>query len=275
MPNFWLTQRSGSPLTPSRNMQQQIPLGLYELPRRSGEAHLYRLNHPLAEALLARAKNRELPPAEIHFDYGRHDGKVSILESFIGHFGCMTASVFTIESLDQAEDHLIVAAVTDEGRVLDEDTGIRLLSLPGEVTATISNPLHFETLDAITRQRQATIQKDISERNVRFFEAEAEKLDGWADDLKVGLEREIKELDRQIKEARRAALVGLTLEEKLAGQKQIKALESLRNQKRRSLFDAQDEVDRQREELIALIEGKLQQKTELVQLFAMRWGIQQ
>ena len=24
-----------------------IPLGLYELPRRSGEAHLYRLNHPL------------------------------------------------------------------------------------------------------------------------------------------------------------------------------------------------------------------------------------
>ena len=32
-----------------------IPLGLYELPRRSGEAHLYRLNHPLAEALLAKA----------------------------------------------------------------------------------------------------------------------------------------------------------------------------------------------------------------------------
>ena len=35
------------------------------------------------------------------------------------------------------------------------------------------------------------------ERNARFFEAEADKLDGWADDLKVGLERELKELDRQ------------------------------------------------------------------------------
>ena len=43
----------------------------------------------------------------------------------------------------------------------------------------------------------------IFERNARFFEAEAEKLDGWADDLKLGLEREIKEFDRQIKEARR------------------------------------------------------------------------
>jgi len=63
------------------------------------------------------------------------------------------------------------------------------------------------------------------------------------------------------------------LEEKLSGQKQIKALEAQRNLKRRSLFDAQDEVDRQREELIARIEGKLQQRTELVQLFDIRWNI--
>ena len=42
----------------------QIPLGLYELPRRSGEAHLYRRTHPLAEAVLVRAKGRDLPPAE-------------------------------------------------------------------------------------------------------------------------------------------------------------------------------------------------------------------
>ena len=130
-------------------------------------------------------------------------------------------------------------------------------------------------MEAVLQQRQAAIQKEISERNARFFEAEADKLDGWADDLKIGLEREIKELDRQIKEARRAATAALTLEEKLAGQKQIKALEAQRNQKRRSLFDAQDEVDRQREELIARIEGKLQQRTELVQLFEIRWRIAQ
>ena len=60
---------------------------------------------------------------------------------------------------------------------------------------------------------------------------------------------------------------------KLAGEKQIKALEAQRNQKRRSLFDAQDEVDRQREELIAMIEGKLKQKTDLAKLFALKWSI--
>jgi adenine-specific DNA-methyltransferase len=250
-----------------------ISLGLYELPRRTGEAHLYRLNHPLAEALLAQAKGRDLPPAEIRFDYGRHDGKVTILEPFIGQSGWLAASLFTIESLDQAEDHLIIAAVTDSGRVLDEETSGRLLSLPGEVISNFSDSSPIEVLNSFAGQRQGEIQKGISERNARFFEAEADKLDGWADDLKVGLEREIKELDRQIKEARRAATAALTLEEKLAGQKQIKALESQRNQKRRTLFDAQDEIDRQRDELIARIEGKLQQRTRHDQLFTIRWRL--
>ncbi len=255
-----------------------ISLGLYELPRRTGEAHLYRLNHPLAEAIVAQAKGRELVPAEIQFDYGQHDGKVTTLEPFIGKTGWLALSQFSVESLDQAEDHLIFSAITDDGQLLEEGVAQRLLTLPcaqpplppgegrgeGEVV---------QRLESLTQQRQSAIQRDISERNARLFEAEADKLDGWADDLKLGLEREIKEIDRQITEARRAATVALSLDEKLAGQKQIKALEAQRNQKRRSLFDAQDQVDRQREELIAVIEGKLNQTTTLLPLFMLRWRL--
>ncbi len=250
-----------------------IPLGLYELPRRTGEAHLYRLNHPLAEAVVAQVKERDLPTAEIQFYYELHEGKVSLLEPFIGKSGWLVTTLFTIESFDQAEDHLILAAMTDEGHILDEEIATRLLTLPGTVIGQVPPNTNASQLEVIIQNRQASIQRDISERNVHFFEAEADKLDGWADDLKVGLEREIKELDRQIKEARRAATIALTLEEKLAGQKQIKTIEVQRNQKRRTLFDAQDHVDRQREELIAQIEGKLQQQTELRQLFTIRWSI--
>jgi adenine-specific DNA-methyltransferase len=261
-----------------------IPLGLYELPRRSGEAHLYRLNHPLAEAIAAQAKARELPTAEVRFDYGQHDGKVSTLEPLIGKAGWLALSFFSVEALDQAEDHLIFSAVTDDGQTLDDEVAQRLLTLP--VTSPprdLSLPLTQgdswgeggvrHQLETITQHRQAAIQRVISDRNARFFEAEADKLDGWADDLKVGLEREIKEFDRLIKEARRAATTALTLEEKLAGQKQIKALEAQRNQKRRSLFDAQDQVDKQREELIAIIEGKLNQTTTMQPLFILHWAL--
>ncbi|KAA0230966.1 DEAD/DEAH box helicase [candidate division KSB1 bacterium] len=250
-----------------------IPLGLYELPRRSGEAHLYRLNHPLAEHLLAQAKNRALPLAEVVFDLSRHDGKISILEPFIAQSGRLTVALLTIEALDHAEDYLLMAGMTDGGQLLAADAARRLFSLPAQFVNELPASEEMPQLQDVLLQQQKAIQRDISQRNAAFFEAEAEKLDGWADDLKVGLEREIKELDRQIKEARRTATAALTLDEKLAGQKQIKALEAQRSQKRRSLFDAQDEIDRQREQLISDIEGKLQQRVSQTRLFSIRWRL--
>ncbi len=249
-----------------------IPLGLYELPRRSGEAHLYRLNHPLAEAIISQAKSRELPVQEVRFHYGDHDGIISILKPLMGKSGWLTLSSYTVESLDQAEDYLIFGALTDDGTPLDEECVKRLFTLPGKVTGSCLSIVPG-SVDVAIQQRQAAIKHTISERNAQFFEAEAEKLDGWADDLKLGLEREIKEFDRLIKEARRTATTALTLEEKLDGQKQIKALESQRNEKRRSLFEAQDKVDHQREELISSIEGKLTQQETLTSLFAIRWTL--
>lgn len=250
-----------------------IPLGLYELPRRSGEAHFYRLNHPLAEVLLAEAKNRVLPPAEIHLSYNQYEGKISVLESLIGSSGWLTLSIFSVESLDQAEDHLVFAAITDDGTILESDIASRLFTLPGNIINQSQENTLSAALTDLTEKQKSAIQLQISERNAKFYEAEADKLDGWADDLKVALERDIKELDKQIKEARRAATLARTLEEKLVAQKQIKAIEMHRNQKRRSLFDAQDEVDKQRDELIALIENKLNQKSKTENLFSLRWRL--
>ena len=61
-----------------------------------------------------------------------------------------------------------------------------------------------------------------------------------------------------VKESRKAAVAALTLEEKLAGKKRIKALEVERGKRRHALFKTEDEIDRRREVLIAEIEGKLQ-----------------
>ena len=65
----------------------------------------------------------------------------------------------------------------------------------------------------------------------------------------------------------------LTPEEELAGQKQIKALEAQRNEKRRSLFDAQDQVDKQRDTLIEQIARQMQQCVFLVPLLNIQWWL--
>jgi adenine-specific DNA-methyltransferase len=214
-----------------------------------------------------------LTAAEIIFDYSGYGSKISVLEPYLGHSGELLLNLFTVEFLDQAEDYLLFAAIAENGNALEEDVVRRLLSLPATSITLLADTPFNGKLRAWIEQRKAAIQRNISERNAKFFEAEAEKLDGWADDLKVALEREIKDIDRQIKEAKRAATLALTLEEKIAGQKRIKALESKRNGKRRALFDAQDEIDRRREHLIGEMERKLAQRIATCSLFELTWRL--
>jgi adenine-specific DNA-methyltransferase len=247
--------------------------GRYELPRRSEDAHVYRLTHPLAEAVVARAKARELAPATVRFSLSEHEGRISALEPVKGHGGELAVSLLRIDALDESEEHLILAATCDGGGTLDEDVVKRLIELPARLDGSLSD-VPSGQIDAIAERRRLAITQDAANRNLAYFAAESDKLDAWADDLKAGLEREIKEIDREIREARKSAKLALSLEEKLAAQREIKALEARRNQKRRTLFDAHDQIDAQREELIAAIEGKLAQSESLCRLFTIRWHLE-
>ena len=126
-------------------------------------------------------------------------------------------------------------------------------------------------LDEGLQRQKNELLATLTERNASFFEIELDKLDRWSDDLKVGLEQELKELDRQIREARRSAQIAPALADKLAIQKQVRELESARTRKRRELFDAQDRIDKQRQDLIETIEKKLQQDCKVTPVFTVRW----
>ncbi|MCE9524317.1 MAG: DEAD/DEAH box helicase [Alphaproteobacteria bacterium] len=260
--------------TPDGVDEGMAPTGLYELPRRSSEAHLYRVNHPLSEFLLSRAKARETPCAEVTLDYSGHVGRLSLLDPLRGKSGWLAVSQFTSEGSDLSEDHVVVCALDDEGFVLDTEQTARILTLSGRIGAPAEMPERVAgRLSGIRDERAVEICQGVSERNGKFYQAEADKLDGWADDLKVGLEREIKDVDRQIKDARRAATTAMALEQKLTAQKQLRSLEALRNQKRRSLFESQDAIDKQREALISQVEAKLKHRTEILPLFEFRWKL--
>ena len=123
-------------------------------------------------------------------------------------------------------------------------------------------------------QQKTRIIADLESRNLSFFSQETEKLDAWADDLKVGLEREIKELDRQIKEARTKSKGAATLADKLHAQKEQRDLEAQRDKKRRDLFNRQDEIQAKRDQLIEELESQLGQKITQHPLFSCQWEMQ-
>ena len=113
----------------------------------------------------------------------------------------------------------------------------------------------------------------IAERNGKYFESEMDKLDKWADDLKFQLEQELKNLDKEIKETKKEARKEAELNKKIAIHKTAKDLEKKRKDKRRSLFEAQDEVDNKKENLISEIEAQLKQSAELTDIFTIRWSV--
>ena len=54
---------------------------------------------------------------------------------------------------------------------------------------------------------------------------------------------------------------------------QLVRLEGTRNRKRRELFDAQDAIDSQRDELIRRIEKQLHHRHMVKPVFAFRWRL--
>jgi len=249
-----------------------VLLGEYELPQLDPQAHDYRLGTPLAEQVVKHAKDRATPMAEVVFDLTGHEGNVTVLNSYKGQRGLLTLQRVTIESMDTAEDHVLLAGHTAVGEVLAPDVLQELFRL-GAAVGKASAPTESTLLEQELKARKEGVQREVNQRNLVYYEAEATKLDGWAEDQKIALERDIKELDKQIREMRRTAAASPTLEEKLGFQKKMRTLEQDRTLKRRELFEAQDTIDRRRDELIATIEGKLEQRVKEEEVFTVNWHI--
>ncbi|HMP06437.1 MAG TPA: helicase-related protein [Lacipirellulaceae bacterium] len=255
--------------------------GWYNLDWKAAETadeHFYRPDHPLALQLIDRAIARELPVAEIAFDYTNHRSKISVIEPLVGQSGWLEIYKLTVSAVD-VDEFLIFAARTDHKQILDEEICRKLLSLPAEVQTTgesHTKARSHEKGEDLCKLREAAIQEKLAQidtRNARFFDEEVLKLDRWSEDLKLSLEHEIKELDKQIRELRRSAALAQSLQDKLTHQKQLGELERRRNAKRRELFDAQDAIDQQREELIGKIEKQLKHTTTIQTLFTIRWKV--
>ena len=131
-------------------------------------------------------------------------------------------------------------------------------------------------LTSISNRLKAKLRKQeptesLEEELDQDYEALDETAEEWDDDEPAA---PLSEADRAAIEAEIADLdsfarLATSIEHNAKG----KALLSQRNAKRRALFDAQDEIDRRREQIIADIEGKLQQRVVETRLFSIRWTL--
>lgn len=238
------------------------------------QAQIYRVGHPLAQSILKRNLSLDLPSHEVIFDYTHTPVKVALLERQVGNAGWMRIDKFTIEA-SEPEDYLITACYTDDGRLIPSEIAERMFSLYAKEGhhAQMSGGM-ADVLEQDIRKQKEIAKDENYKRNQAFFETEIDKLNHWADDVKIGLEREINDLDAEIKLRRSEARKLTRLEDKIEAQRTVKDLEKRRSEKRRSLFEAQDEVDAKKEKLFDEVEQTLRQKKAMEEtLFNIRWRI--
>lgn len=234
----------------------------------------YRVGSPLAKYMLARLLAQKAEPTEIVFDYTNSTLNVALLRELIGKSGWLIVDKLSIESFEQ-EDYFLFACVTDSGKSVYPDIAEQMLKLPGESSwlATDIPADVVSTLEnAITAQR-VEIVEDNAQRSETFFDEEMEKLDSWAEDVKRGLEKELRDLDLEIKLRKSDAKRTSRLADKLAIQRAIKDLERKRSDKRMNLYHAQDEVDERKESLLNKVEAMLAQKVKQSNLLTIYWKI--
>lgn len=256
-------------------MSDSIPLGTYGLVTRKEQVvgHHLRFDHPLVTFAVEAAKQRELAACEMTFDHSNHRFKVSLAEKHKGCHGWLRVSLFSVTALEE-EQHLILTGVDEVGAFLPSEECAALFTVPGQMgqVTTVPDSVVVQ-LDEQFETEQSHLIAANEERNLRYFAEEEEKLDRWAEDLKDALERELKEIAADIKAVKKQSRIATTLDEKLALQKQVKAAEKKQSEKRKRLFEAQDEVDTKRDNLIAETQSRLKQSIEVRHLFEIKWSV--
>jgi hypothetical protein len=235
---------------------------------------LYRVGHPLAQKVIVQCKEENLPVSLLEFDLTRNDKKISILETIKGKQGWMQVKQISISSFEM-EDHILFAAIDDEGNSLQPDQCQRLFSLNAKVvSASLSFGEELSVrLQEMHHVQQVSISEENAKRNHAFFDDEVDKLEKWSDDVRNSIKFEIKELDKEIKTRKTEARKMLNLEQKVKEQRIIKDLEKKLAAKRYNQYQNEDDIELRKDKLLDEVEKRLRQNTTENTLFTVRWKV--
>lgn len=256
----------------------KIPIGRYELIQKGKTADsnqfLYRMGHPLGEHVLDKGRRLITPTAEIVFDLSKHPSKISMLANTNEKTGWLELNQLTLQSF-ASEEHLVFTAVTDNGKVLDEEFCELLFRLHGQVAdeePNIASTLDKQLATTAKRQLDARLSKALDENN-EYFKRERLKLEAWAADMLLAAEQELEDVKVKIKQAKREARLAETMEEQKQAEEDVQRLNRLQRRKRQELFDTEDEIENKRDEMITALEKQMHQQSTTQRLFKIRWKI--
>ena len=219
------------------------------------------------------AKSTDLPFGSVKFLYGDSGRRVSYLDEHPCLKGIITMDRLSYSGIGE-EEHLVITAVADDGALLDDDLVNTLFELPAESCCATAGA--DDEVEALRRERVEQRQQAIEAANKQYFLDECAKLDAYSEDLKEGLQRELKDIKKSITEKKREFRnsTDLPLDEMLAIKDELNKLERQRKRMQRDLYDREDEIDAQNEQLQAEMREKLRGNSELERIMTITFEVE-
>jgi chromosome segregation ATPase len=196
-----------------------------------------------------------------------------VIEDLKGKSGWLILQRLVIDSFER-EEYLLFSGFDDNGRALDQETCEKMFNCRGQVLNMLDVPEGERRQLAADAERhaKATVSKSLERNNHHFNEARGQ-LENWADDMVLAAEKELRDTKEQIKALNRQARQATTVEEQHQFQEKIKDLERKKRRQRQRIFDVEDEIMEKRDSLIDALEKRMQQRTESIPLFTIRWTV--
>jgi ERCC4-related helicase len=253
-----------------------IASGRYQLVRGAAQpdilAHAYRINHPLGEWSINASLTASTPTAIVNLDYAKHGARISVVEKLRGKSGWLTLVRLEVTAFETTEA-LLFSGITDDGEPIDQEACEKLMSIPAADKPIITHEAAPEILKANSRQRVQATLAEVMENNQCLFNEERDKLERWADDKLLAAEEALKNTKARIAQLKRDARKATTLQEQDGIQRELSELERKQRRLRQEIFVVEDEIIAKRDELIASLQRRLQQKTNIETLFTIRWQV--
>jgi ERCC4-related helicase len=244
----------------------------YTLNKKRTDAKHYRIQSDVAQKLLARAKAEKTDKAHLIFDLSLSPIRYKELESLRGTKGLLKISNLAVLSEIEEHDTLILTGTNKDKKILSEENIRNLLN--GTIQTEKFAKYDTEELEKQHQKNKKQKLDYVEKTDAAFMQREFTKFEHWADDKIRSLEIDLKEERQKIRELERDQhKENILAEELIELQEKISKIKRKYNRLRQEIYDREDEINEQRDNMIAEAKGKLTRTIKEEELFTVSFEI--
>jgi ERCC4-related helicase/uncharacterized protein YqgV (UPF0045/DUF77 family) len=243
----------------------------FTLNKKRTDAKHYRIQSDIAQKLLSRAKTEITAPAHLIFDMASSPIRYQVLDKIRGQKGCIKISNLSVLSEIEQHDTMIFTGFTPD-HTMSEQTIRDLLNLKASVDQRPS--IDTAKLDALHQLNKKNKLDHLEKTDTAYMQREFTKFEHWADDKIRELEYELRDDRQKMKELEREQhRENILAEELLTLQEAISKIKRKYNRLRQEIYDREDEINEQRDAMIAEAKSKLTRSIREEELFTISFEI--